>query len=97
MNQKEVEFCSSTQISAEVKERAILDVLEDMLKDRLRKDADFDGFRETQAPVVLWDDQAWKIVGDEQNGFEKVMCDADEKGAFFYVGVRMKVVKNAKV
>jgi hypothetical protein len=95
MDQKEVEFASRTQISAELKERAIVDTFEDMLKDRLRKDAEFDGFIETQAPVVFWEDQAWKYVGDEENGFQLVKCSADDEGAFFNVGVRMKVVKNA--
>ena len=93
MDQKEIEFASMTQVSVELKQRAILDVFEDMLKDQLRRNAEFDGFRETQAPVVLWDEQAWKIVGDEENGYIKVRCSADEKGAFFNVGVRMKVVK----
>lgn len=95
MDQKEVEFASSTQIGADLKERAILETIEDILKDRLRKDAEIKGYTETQAPVVYWDDQAWKIVGDEENGFDRIKCNADDKGAFFNVGVRMKVVKNA--
>ena len=95
MDQKEVEFATLTQISAQLKERAIIDVFEDMMKERLRKDAQFKGFKETQAPVVYWDERAWKQIGDEENGYQTVPCDAKDEGAFFNVSCRMKVVKNA--
>lgn len=93
MEQKEIEFASSTRISSDLKKRAIVETIEDFLKDRLRKDAEFQGYKEIEAPVVSWDAQASKYVGDEENGYSLIRCSADDQGAFFNVGVRMKAVR----
>lgn len=93
MDQKEVEFGTITQISAQIKERLIFDEFENIIKEGLRRNAEAQGYKETQAPQVFWSEQAWKIEGNEEDGFFKVPCDLSDKGAFFEVGAKMKVVK----
>ena len=85
------EFASQTQVSTTMRQRLIKDVFEDVLKDKLRKDAEHKGYIEVSEPIVTWQEQAFCYIdnGDEYPTLAK--CDPDEPGAFFNVGVRMKV------
>jgi len=93
---KEVELGGSTRISSEMKGRAITGAMEDVLKEQLRRKAQSEGYIETQAPVVYWDEQARKVVYDNFDNatdYREEFCSADDPQAFFNVGVKMKGVK----
>lgn len=90
---KVVEFASKTEVSTSMRERLFKDTFEDLLKEKLRKDAEHQGYTEVSEPVVTWQEQAfcWIDHGDEYPTLVK--CDPDEPGAFYNVGVRMRVSK----
>lgn len=94
MDQKEVEFASQTEISAKMRSR-MLPAFEEIIKEKLHKDAEFQGYRATSEPVITWQEQAFVRIPGDDGYFTLAKCDADEPGAFFNVGVRMKVVKSA--
>lgn len=92
MNQKEVEFASKTEISAHLRKR-MLPAFEQILREKLMKDAEYQGYRALSEPVVTWQEQAFVRIPGDDGYYTLAKCDADEPGAFFNVGVRMKVVK----
>ena len=91
------EFGSQVQISAELKSRMDLEVLEQMIKENLRKDAQIQGYTEVSAPEVRWGLQAFRLVMDEEEeSYSYVPCDPTDEGAFYYVGARMTVIEKEK-
>ena len=92
MDQKEVEFASQTTVSAKMRKR-MLPEFEKILKEKLIKDAEYQGYRALSEPVITWQEQAFVGIPGDDGYFTLAKCDADEPGAFFNVGVRMKVVK----
>jgi hypothetical protein len=93
--QKVMDFGTITQISASMKERLFLDEFENIIKEGLRRNAQNENYVEVSPPEIFWSEQAWKIVGNGEEGFRKVACNPTDEGAFFDVGAKMKVVKNA--
>ena len=49
-----VEFASKTEVSTSMRERPFKDTFEDLLKEKLRRDAKHQGYTEVSEPVVTW-------------------------------------------
>jgi hypothetical protein len=90
---KVVEFASKTEVSASMREKLFKDTFEDLLKEKLRKDAEHQGYTEVSEPVVTWQEQAFVYIDNGDKYPTLAKCNPDEPGAFYNVGVRMKVSK----
>jgi hypothetical protein len=91
------EFGSQMQISAELKSRMDLEIVEQMIKENLRKDAQIQGYTEVSPPEVSWGLQAFRLVMDEdEESYSYVPCEPTDAGAFYYVGARMTAIDKAK-
>ena len=87
------EFGSQMQVSAELKSRMNIEVVEQMIKVNLRKDAQIQGYTEVSAPEVSWGLQAFRLAHDEdEEAYSYVPCDPTAEGAFCYVGARMTAI-----
>ena len=85
------EFGSQMQISAELKSRMDLELVEQMIKENLRKDAQIQGYTEVSPPEVSWGLQAFRLAMDEES-YSYVPCDPTDEGAFYYVGAKMTAI-----
>ncbi len=87
------EFGSQMQVSAELKNRMDIEVVEQMIKDNLRKDARIQGYTEVSPPEVSWGLQAFRLAMDEdEESYSYVPCSSTDEGAFYYVGARMTAI-----
>jgi len=91
------EFGSQMQVSAELKSRMDIEVVEQMIKENLRKDARIQGYTEVSAPQVQWGEQAFRLAIDEdEESYSYVPCSPTDDGAFYYVGARMTAIDKGK-
>ena len=91
------EFGSQMQVSAELKSRMDIEVVEQMIKENLRKDAQIQGYTEVSAPEVRWGLQAFRLVmDDDEESYSYVPCSPTDEGAFYYVGARMTAIDRGK-
>ena len=91
------EFGSQMQISAELRRRMDLELVEQMIKENLRKDARIQGYTEVSAPEVSWGHQTFRLAMDEdEESYSYVPCDPTAEGAFYYVGARMTAIDKAQ-
>jgi hypothetical protein len=88
----EIEFGTTLTISTDFKRRMLRDTFESIISENLIRDAHRQGYEQVSPVVISWNDKAYKYIGDEDN-LERVQCDPDEKGAFYNVGARMKVIE----
>lgn len=91
---EEKEFATSTEVTAKLR-RYLAPNFEEMLKDKLIRDAKYQGYRVVSEPKVIWQEQAFKRIEGEDGYFTLSKCDADDEYAFFNVGVIAMVVVNA--
>lgn len=86
------EFGSQMQISAELRRRMDVDMVEQLIKENLRKDAIAQGCTEVSEPEVMWGTNYFRMIGNDEDGYEQVGCGSNDEGAFVHVGARMKVI-----
>lgn len=86
------DFGSQVQISAQMLERMDKTVVEQLLEENLRKDAIGNGYTEVSEPKVFWGEQAFRLVGNDENEYSAVACNPADEGAFFYAGAKMTVI-----
>ncbi len=92
-NNKVHEFGKQMQVSAEMLQRMNKETFGQVIKEMIRKDAQAQGYTEVSEPELFWGEQAYRVSQDEDNYLNYVRCEATDKGAFFYAGAKMSVVK----
>lgn len=86
------EFGSQMQVSAELKSRMDIEIVEQMIKENLRKDARIQGYTEVSPPEVSWGLQAFRLAKGDEDSYSYVPCSPTDEGAFYYVGARMTAI-----
>ena len=86
------EFGSQMQISAELRRRMDVDMVEQLIKENLRKDAIAQGCTAVSEPEVMWGTNYYRIIGNDDDGYEQVGCGPNDEGAFVNVGAKMNVI-----
>jgi hypothetical protein len=91
-NNKVQEFGKQMQVSAEMLQRMDKEIFGQLIKENTRKDAQAQGYTEVSEPELFWGEQAFRVVEDKGH-YSYVPCSPTDKGAFFYAGAKMSVVK----
>ena len=86
------EFASEMQISADLRRRMDVDMVEQLIKENLRKDALAQGCTEVSEPEVMWGTNYYRIIGNDDDGYEQVGCGPNDEGAYVHVGAKMNVI-----
>ena len=86
------EFGSQVQISTQMLERMDKTVVGQLIEENLRKDALAQSYTQVSEPKVYWGEQAFRLIGNDQDGYSAVACNPADEGAFFYAGAKMTVI-----
>jgi hypothetical protein len=89
-----IEFGKQIQISAELQRRMDKESFGQIIKEMIRKDAQAQNYTEVSEPELFLGEQSFRIVGNDDDGYEYVSCSPEDDGAFFYAGAKMRVVKS---